>query len=120
MGFTRKAMHHIALQQSEQLRAAFMATSSVYDPAMIIWVDESGCDRRNSARKCGCSLGGLPVCDHRLLCREKRYSAIPLVSVDGILDVYLAEGSVDGEKFERFVNESLLPVLMPFNGINPQ
>ena len=111
MGFTRKAMHHIALQQSEQLRAAFMATISVYDPAMIIWVDESGCDRRNSARKYGYSLRGLPVCDHRLLCRGKRYSAIPLVSVEGILDVYLAEGSsVDGEKFERFVKESLLPV----------
>ena len=120
MGFTRKAMHHIALQQSEQLRAEFMAAISVYDPEMIIWVDESGCDRRNSTRKYGYSLRGLPVCDHRLLCRGKRYSAIPLVSVDGILDVYLAEGSVDGEKFEQFVQESLLPILMPFNGINPR
>jgi transposase len=120
IGFTRKAMHHVALQQSEQLRAEFMATISVYDPAMIIWVDESGCDRRNSARKYGYSLRGLPVCDHRLLCRGKRYSAIPLVSINGILDVYLAEGNVDGEKFEQFVEESLLPVLMPFNAVNPR
>lgn len=120
MGFTRKAIHHIALQQSEQLRAEFMATISVYDPEMIIWVDESGCDRRNSARKYGYSLRGTPVRDHRLLCRGKRYSAIPVVSVEGIHDVYLAEGSVDGEKFEHFVQQCLLPVLMPFNAVNPR
>ncbi len=29
---------------------------------------------------------------------------------------YLAEGSVNGEKFEHFVKECLIPVLMPFNG----
>ena len=120
MGFTRKTIHHIALQQSEQLRAEFMAKISVYDPKMIVWLDESGCDRRNSARKYGYSLRGIPVCDHRILCRGKRYSAIPVMSVEGIHDVYLAEGSVDGDKFEYFVKECLLPVLMNFNGINPR
>ena len=48
MGFTRKKIHHIAMQQSELLRAEFMAKISVYDPEMIIWTDESGCDRRNN------------------------------------------------------------------------
>ena len=42
------------------------------------------------------------------------------MSVEGIHDVYLAEGSVDGDKFEYFVKECLLPVLMNFNGINPR
>lgn len=119
MGFTRKTIHHIAIQQSELLRAEFMAMISVYDLEMIIWIDESGCDRRNSARRYGYSLRGIPVSDHRLLCRGKRYSAIPVMSTEGIHDVYLAESSVNGEKFERFVKESLLPVLMPFNGVNP-
>ena len=32
MGLTRKAIHHIALQQSEALRAEFMASISVYNP----------------------------------------------------------------------------------------
>lgn len=118
MGFTRKKIHHIALQQSELQRAEFMAMISVYDPAMLIWVDESGCDRRNSARKFGYSLRGMPVSDHRIISRGMRYSAIPVVSVEGIHDVYLAEGSVNGEKFEHFVREYLLPVLQPFNGVN--
>ena len=118
IGFTRKKIHHIAIQQSELLRAEFMAMISVYNPEMIVWVDESGCDRRNSARKYGYSLRGLPASDHGIVCRGKRYSAIPVLSLEGIHDVYLAEGSVNGEEFEHFVKECLLPVLMPFNGIN--
>ena len=42
LGFTRKKIHHIALQRSDLLRAEFMATISVYDPIMLIWLDESG------------------------------------------------------------------------------
>ena len=41
------------------------------------------------------------------------------MSVQGIHDVFLAEGSVNGERFEFFIWNYLLPVLMPFNGINP-
>ena len=42
------------------------------------------------------------------------------MSLEGIHDVYLAEGSVNADKFELFVLECLLPVLMAFNGINPR
>ena len=41
MGCTRQAMHQIA---SNVLRAKFMADISIYDPSMLIWLDESGCD----------------------------------------------------------------------------
>ena len=42
------------------------------------------------------------------------------MSLDGIHDVYIAEGNVDGQKFSDFVSSSLLPVLMPFNNVNPR
>ena len=35
-------------------------------------------------------------------------------------DVYIAEGNMNGERFAKFVQDSLLPVLMPFNGTNPR
>ena len=35
------------------------------------------------------------------------------------LDCYTTEGTVDGDVFYRFVQSSLLPHLMPFNGTNP-
>jgi hypothetical protein len=47
----------------------------------------------------GYSLRGLPARDHRILARGKRYSAIPILSMEGIHDVYLAEGAVNGTKF---------------------
>jgi len=44
MGCTRQAMHHIALQQSETDRARFMADISIYEPSMLVFIDETGCD----------------------------------------------------------------------------
>ena len=49
--YTRQVIQHIALQYRDDLRAKFMAKVSVYyDPStcMLIWVDKSGCDRRNA------------------------------------------------------------------------
>ena len=51
MGLTRQKMHHIALQQSDYLRAKFMAEISTYDPTMLVWLDETGCDNQNALRK---------------------------------------------------------------------
>lgn len=115
MRCTRQAMHHVALQRSDSLRAKFMADVSIYDPDMLVWVDESGCDRRNTIRKYGYSIRGIPLCDQHLLVRGTRYSAIPVVSTAGVHDVYMVEGSVDGDRFAKFVQSCLLPVLNPFN-----
>ena len=41
------------------------------------------------------------------------------MSLDGIHDVYLAEGNMNGDKFATFVRSCLLPVLQPFNCTNP-
>jgi len=118
MGCTRQAMKHVASQRSDEERARYMAEISMYDPTMIIWIDETGCDKRHSTRKWSYSIRGLTPQDHRLLARGKRYSAITSMSAEGILDVYLAEGTVNGTKFEEFIEFSLLPVLNPFNWSN--
>jgi transposase len=61
MGCTRQAMHHVAMQRSDMLRAKFMADVSIYDPNNLVWVDETGCDRRNTVRKYGYSTRGMPI-----------------------------------------------------------
>ena len=98
MNCTREAMHHVALQRSDALRAKFMAEISTYDLDMLLWVDESGCDRRNTIRKYGYSIRGIPLCNQHLLVRGTRYSAIPVISMAGVHDAYLTEGSVDGDR----------------------
>ena len=42
------------------------------------------------------------------------------MSMDGIHDVYITKGMVNGEQFSDFVRCTLLPNLMPFNNINPR
>ena len=57
--------------------------------------------------------------DQTLLVRGTHYSAIPVVSLEGISDVCIIEGTVNGEKFEQFIRSCLIPILQPFNWINP-
>ena len=59
------------------------------------------------------------MCDQHLLVGGTRYYAIPILSLDGIHDVYLAEGTMNGDQFVHFLQVCLLPNLLPFNGVNP-
>ena len=56
LGFTRQRLRRIALQRSEELRGEFMAEISFLDPNMLVWLDETGSDRRNAIRKYGYGL----------------------------------------------------------------
>ena len=44
MGCTRQTMHHVAIQRSDELRARFMVEILLYDPTMLVWLDETGCN----------------------------------------------------------------------------
>ena len=59
-GFTHKKVEVIALQRSEERRIEYMAEMSLFNPDMLIWIDETGSDRRKSVRKYGYSLRGIP------------------------------------------------------------
>ena len=85
-----------------------------------MWLDKTCHDHRNTIRKQAYSFRGMPLADHRILARGVRYSAIPIMSLKGIHDLFITEGIVDGEKLVDFITEYLLPVLMPFNCINPR
>ena len=53
MGVSRQVLDHVALQRSDTVRAADI---SIYDPVMLIWLDESGQDKQNSVRRYGYSI----------------------------------------------------------------
>lgn len=90
----------------------------MYNPRMILWVDETGCDRRKLIRDYGYGIRGIPPRDHTLKLSGKRYSVIAIMSTDGVEDIYIQEGNVTGEVFLDFVRRCLIPVLMPFNSHN--
>ena len=48
--FSRKKMRLVAIQQSEELRARYLAEVVLYDPSMLNFVDETGSNRKDAMR----------------------------------------------------------------------
>ena len=65
----------------------------------------------NYRRKYGYSMRGISPCDHRLLIRGTRYTTIP---VEGVDDVYIAQGNVNGDRFSKFI---LMPLMAAIHGL---
>ena len=57
---------------------------------------------------------------HRLRVGGRRVSAIPVMTTRGIEDVFVTTDHVNGEVFEHFVCNFILPIILPFNGNNPR
>ena len=56
--FSRKKLSNIAQQRNSALRTYFMEECKNYTPEMMVFIDETGCDRRSSMRKFGYALKG--------------------------------------------------------------
>ena len=117
--FSRKKMRLVAIQQSEELRARYLAEVVLYSPNMLVFVDETGSNRKDAMRKFGYSLRGQRCIAKKLLVRGQRVSAITALSSERVLDVKFVNGSVNGETFSQFIELNLLPHLLPFNSSNP-
>ena len=113
-------MTNVALQRSDVKRAEFIGEMMQFNTDMFVFVDETGSDRRNSIRKFGYGLKGIPPVSYNLRVSGKRISAIGVLSTRGMEDAYITEGSVNGETFLEFVCRSLIPILLPFDGDNPR
>jgi hypothetical protein len=57
-GFTRKKIQQIATQRRYDYRGDFMAEVSFYRQDQFVWIDESGCDKRDNIRKFGYAIQG--------------------------------------------------------------
>lgn len=118
-GLTRQKLCLVATQRDEFTRQQYILDVSVYKPEMLVFLDETGADRRNVLRKYGYSLRGIPPKHNTLLVRGERVSGLAFMSVNGLLDVSIVKGTTDGDTFYDFVQKQLLPQLLPFDGVNP-
>ena len=108
------------MQQDERARRKFAVDMSIFNPDMLIFLDESGCDNRDPLRRKGYSLRGKQARKQKLLVRGEHVSVLCTMSLEGILSCNLVRGGVDGEKFIDFIEKCVIPTLMPFNGTNPR
>ena len=108
-------MQIVAKQQDKELREQFAIDVSLYQPHMLMFVDETG---RDAMRKYGYGLRGKPPRSCKLLVRE-RVSVITAMNEEGILVMKVVWGTVNGDDFLDFIQRDLLLTLMPFDGTNP-
>jgi len=108
----------IARQRDDYLRVLYAYNVSQYDSNMLIFIDETGADKRNLLRKQGYSISGKPAKKHKLLHRGQHISVIAAISAKGMLGYKMHYESVNGEMFYKFVLSHLVAHLQPFDGRN--
>ena len=104
LGLTRQKMRNVAIMRTEVLRAQYVADISIFDPSMLMFVDETGCEQRNSIRRYGYGLRGITPVQHQIFVHGKRISCIGVLSTRGIEDAYVVEGNVNGVIFIQFIH----------------
>ena len=117
-GFTRKKIRQVAQQRCTELRARFRAEMSFFSVDQLVWVDETGCDKKSAIRKAGYALRGITPEYHRKLVKGRRLSSVAAIAVDGVVAVDFTHNSMNAEFFYEFARGSLIPNLLPFNGQN--
>ena len=71
-------------------------------------------------RQSGHSFRGCHAKVHRQLSNwNPRITAIPIICTEGLIEIGIHRGTTNGEVFLQFVNERLVPNLLPFDGVNP-
>ena len=98
----------MAAERSADLRDLYLYDLSSFEPYHVVYVDESGCDKRVGYRRTGWSpLGVTPVQIARFQ-RGQRYHILPAYTQNGILLSRIFQGTTDSAVFEDFIEE-LLP-----------
>jgi transposase len=108
IGWSKKAARRVAKEQNVDLRDFYLHNLSAFRSYHLVYVNESGCDKRIGFRRTGWSpLGVAPVkiAQHQ---REQWYQILPAYSQDGIFLARVFQGPTDGIVFEDFI-EQLLP-----------
>ena len=77
----------------------------VTDPEMLMFGDEAHKDERTSNRRTGWSRRGSRCVQRKCFVRGKRFSILPILTLDGIIAHDIVEGSVTSERFVEFLRE---------------
>lgn len=95
-----------------------MAHSFMFNPEMFVWVDESGCDKRDNVRNYGYALRGVtPVCN-RFLVLGERISTVAAMSNQEIVALEMRKGSFNEDDFYDFLREYSFHVRTHFHRQN--
>ncbi|KAL0929468.1 uncharacterized protein CTRU02_215634 [Colletotrichum truncatum] len=107
-GWSKKVARTVAREQNPDLRLDYLHELSAFSSYHLVYVDESGCDKRAGFRRTGWSPHGVTPVQISRFHRGQRYQILPAYTQDGILFTRIFQGFTDSEVFESFI-EDLLP-----------
>ena len=86
------------------LRGIFLYQIGMYYTAeQLIFIDESAKDERTLTRLYGYSPINIRAKKKVVFVREKRYTILPALSLEGFIAVDIMEGSCNKERFQTFI-----------------
>ena len=107
MRWSKKIMRRRAKERNPDLRDFYMYKISNLHSWQLIFVDESGCDKRAGLRRTGWSPRGVTPVQVDQFHRGKRYQILPAYCQDGLLLAKVFQGITDTEVFEDFIERLL-------------
>ncbi|KAJ0129101.1 Uncharacterized protein HZ326_27799 [Fusarium oxysporum f. sp. albedinis] len=93
--------------RNADLRDYYLYKLSFYRSYQLVYIDESGCDRRVGRRRIGWAPTGVTPVQLDRFHRDQRYQILPAYTQEGILHYDIFPGSTDSEKFDEFVEQLL-------------
>lgn len=107
IGWTKKATRQIAKERNADLRDYYLNNLSDFESYHLVYVDESGCDKRVGCRRTGWSPLGVAPAQVARFHRDRRYQILPAYTQEGVLFYRVFQGTTDSAVFEDFVEELL-------------
>ncbi|GFF55645.1 transposase [Aspergillus lentulus] len=109
VGWSKKAARQVAKGQNADLRDYYVHTLSSFSSYQLVYVDESGCDKRVGFRRTGWSPLGVTPVQITKFRRDQRYKILPAYTQEGILLSRVFQGSTDARMFEDFIEQFFHP-----------
>ena len=103
VGWSKKVARQRAKEQNADLRDLYLHNLSDFKSYHLVYVDESGCDKRIGFRRTGWSPLGLTPLQVSKFHRDQRYQILPAYAQHGIVLSRVFQGSTDAAVFEDFI-----------------
>jgi transposase len=105
--WTKKAARQVAKERNAELRDLYLYNLSAFQSHHLVYIDESGCDKRVGFRRTGWAPVGLTPVQIAQFHRDQRYQILPAYAQDGIVLSRIFRGTTDGPVFEDFIEQLL-------------
>jgi hypothetical protein len=106
-GWSRKVIRQVSNRRNADLRDFYLYNLSQFRSYHLVYVDESGCDKRAGRQRTGWSPLGVTPIQISEFQRGQRYHISPAYAQDGVVLSRIYQGSTDAALFEDFIEQLL-------------